>query len=234
MITRLEVDGFKSLQGFAVDLEPFTVFIGPNGAGKSNILEALALLGRLASMPIVDAFKLGRGRPVDQFSRYGDEVAREVRFAVEFLFFGKCSANEKCKPNGASRFRYELVIERETRSSGTEHLKVQHEQLRTLRRDEDAWIDTRDRSVVAGRRSDLHRSTRASSRAAGGSRSRDRPEEDLTTLLNQNRRRRPNSPYALFGEQVRFETLHRLSAFVEFETALVEFVRRFGAHPTGT
>ena len=30
MITRLEVDGFKSLRDFAVDLEPFTVFIGPN------------------------------------------------------------------------------------------------------------------------------------------------------------------------------------------------------------
>jgi predicted ATPase len=130
MITRLEVDGFKSLQGFAVDLEPFTVFIGPNGAGKSNILEALALLGRLASMPIVDAFKLGRGRPIDQFSRYGTEVAREIRFAVEFLFVG-------------SRFRYELVIERLTRSSGTEHLLARHEQLRPLRRDEDAWLDAR-------------------------------------------------------------------------------------------
>ncbi len=34
--------------------------------------------------------------------------------------------------------------------------------------------------------------------------------------------------YALFGEQVSFEALRRLSAFVEFETALVEFVRSFG------
>jgi energy-coupling factor transporter ATP-binding protein EcfA2 len=143
MITRLEVDGFKSLQGFAVDLEPFTVFIGPNGAGKSNILEALALLSRLASMPIVDAFKGGRGRPGDQFSRHGDEVAREMRFAVEFLFFGTCEPNGECKPNGESRFRYELVIERVKRESGTEHLSVRHELLRTLQRDEDAWIDAR-------------------------------------------------------------------------------------------
>lgn len=137
MITRLEVDGFKSLQGFAVDLEPFTVFIGPNGAGKSNILEALALLARLTSMPIVDAFKLGRGRPIDQFSRYGDEIAGEIQFAVEFLVIGKPNDNE------ISRFRYELVIERQTRSSGTEHLTVRHEQLRTLRCDEDTWIDAR-------------------------------------------------------------------------------------------
>lgn len=139
MITRLEVDGFKSLQGFAVDLEPFTVFIGPNGAGKSNILEALALLARLASMPIVDAFKLGRGRPSDQFSRYGDELAREIQFAVEFLFVGSVPNDI----NDISRFRYELVIERLTRSSGTEHLIVRHEQLRSLRFDEDTWIEAR-------------------------------------------------------------------------------------------
>jgi energy-coupling factor transporter ATP-binding protein EcfA2 len=143
MITRLEVDGFKSLQGFSVDLEPFTVFIGPNGAGKSNILEALALLSRLASMPIVDAFKGGRGRPGDQFSRYGDEVVREMRFAVEFLFFGTCSPDGKCEPNGTSRFRYELVIDRVKLASGTEHLSVRQELLRTLQRDEDEWVDAR-------------------------------------------------------------------------------------------
>lgn len=154
MITRLEVDGFKSLQGFAVDLEPFTVFIGPNGAGKSNILEALALLSRLASMPIVDAFKGGRGRPGDQFSRYGNEIAREMRFAVEFLFFGQCSPDGKCEPSGTSRFRYELVIERRTRPSGTEQLNVRHELLRTLQRDEDAWVAARSEFAVLVQPSD--------------------------------------------------------------------------------
>jgi hypothetical protein len=59
------------------------------------------------------------------------------------------------------------------------------------------------------------------------------PKKTLTTLLTQNRRRRPNTSYALFGEQVSFEALRRLSAFVEFETALVEFVRGFGPRPVG-
>src|SRR5690606_1008450 len=106
MITRLEVDGFKSLQGFAVDLEPFTVFIGPNSAGKSNILEALALLSRLASEPIADAFKHGRGRASDQFSRHGDEVAREIRFAAEFLVFGTYTPGQGVAPPEPSRLRY--------------------------------------------------------------------------------------------------------------------------------
>ena len=98
MLTRLEVDGFKSLRGFAVDLEPLTAFIGPNGAGKSNILEALALLSRLASMPIVEAFSGGRGRASDQFSRHGSERAQELHLAAEFLFFGVYSPEEGCSP----------------------------------------------------------------------------------------------------------------------------------------
>lgn len=144
MITRLEVDGFKSLQGFAVDLEPFTVFIGPNSAGKSNILEALALLSRLASGPIADAFRHGRGRASDQFSRHGEEVAREIRFAVEFLTFGTYTVAKTIVPNEPSRFRYELTIERMTRASGAERLIVANEVLRSLRVDEDTWIGNHD------------------------------------------------------------------------------------------
>jgi len=68
MITRIEIDGFKSFQGFALDLEPFSALIGPNGAGKSNLLDALSLLGRIAVGELATAFKEGRGRPQDQFA----------------------------------------------------------------------------------------------------------------------------------------------------------------------
>ena len=85
MITRIEVDGFKSLRDFAMDLEPFTVMIGPNSAGKSNILEALGLLSRLVTMPVSEALKQGRGRVRDQFSRHRSEVVETMAFKVEFL-----------------------------------------------------------------------------------------------------------------------------------------------------
>ncbi len=38
MLTRLEVNGFKNLFGFAIDFGAFTCIAGQNGAGKSNIL----------------------------------------------------------------------------------------------------------------------------------------------------------------------------------------------------
>ncbi|MBA3547755.1 MAG: AAA family ATPase [Nannocystis sp.] len=143
MITRLEVDGFKSLRDFAVDLEPFTVFIGPNSAGKSNVLEALALLSRLASQPIPEAFKKGRGRPSDQFTRAGSETARTMRFAVEFLIHGEYRTGQPPSPGAQSRYRYELTIERRALPSGTERLLAREERLRAMRSEEDSWIQSR-------------------------------------------------------------------------------------------
>jgi predicted ATPase len=140
MITRLEVDGFKSLRDFAIDLDPFTVLIGPNSAGKSNILEALALLSRLATHPIAEAFKKGRGRPSDQFTREGNESARAVRFAVEFFQQSLRVSLSGRSPGPRRRFRYELTLERQTLSSGAERLVVREERLCALRVEGDDWL----------------------------------------------------------------------------------------------
>jgi predicted ATPase len=143
MITRLEVDGFKSLRDFAVDLEPFTVFIGPNSAGKTNILDALELLSRLTSGSIGDAFKEGRGKSVDQFTRTGTEVVRTIRFAVEFLEHGDHPPDPERRSLRyplQSRFRYELTIERRRMRSGAERLVARDERLLGLRREDETWM----------------------------------------------------------------------------------------------
>ena len=139
MITRLEVDGFKSLREFAVDLEPLTVFIGPNSAGKSNILDALALLSRLSSMPIEEAFRQGRGRAIDQFTRRGGEAGSKIRFAVE-LFVPQGATEEASSPVSPNRVRYELSIERRAAASGVERLTVESESLRVCERATDRWV----------------------------------------------------------------------------------------------
>jgi energy-coupling factor transporter ATP-binding protein EcfA2 len=135
MITRLEVDGFKSLRDFAVDLDPFTVLVGPNSAGKSNILEALALLSRVASQSLEDAFKHGRGRSLDQFTRRGGEPGTTIRFAVEVILRGLVGAGER--GDASSRYRYELVIQRQVFGSGVELLGVPEESLRAFHSMED-------------------------------------------------------------------------------------------------
>lgn len=123
MITRIEIDGFKSLRDFSMDLEPFTVLVGPNSVGKSNVLDALMLLSRLASVPISEAFKSGRGLRLDQFTWRGGEPGRTMRFAAEmWVDIGSESV-------ARAKLRYELALERRTRKSGTEYIAIQDERL---------------------------------------------------------------------------------------------------------
>jgi predicted ATPase len=74
MITRIEIDGYKSFDGFALDLLPFTVLVGANASGKSNLLEAVDLLGQLIREPtgqtLVDHAR--RGGPKELFRRGPD------------------------------------------------------------------------------------------------------------------------------------------------------------------
>ena len=53
MLTRLEIDGFKTFENLAIDFLPFTVVLGSNAAGKSNLFDAIRLLSLLATRDVV-------------------------------------------------------------------------------------------------------------------------------------------------------------------------------------
>jgi len=61
MINRIQVNGFKSLRDFHLDLGLINVFIGANGSGKSNILEAIGVLSAAASGRVDDESLIRRG-----------------------------------------------------------------------------------------------------------------------------------------------------------------------------
>jgi predicted ATPase len=61
VLTRLKVSGFKNLDGFDVQLGPFTCFFGENGVGKSNLFDAIAFLSALADKPLAHAAAMVRG-----------------------------------------------------------------------------------------------------------------------------------------------------------------------------
>jgi len=138
MITRIEIDGFKSLRRFSLDLEPLTAIVGPNGAGKSNLLDALALLARVAETNLLTAFKSGRGRIRDQFSRTPDGIDRTMRFTVEMLLAQIQGGGMLL---GQTRVRYEIEIERTVERAGLDGLVVTRERITPLRREDDAWIN---------------------------------------------------------------------------------------------
>lgn len=100
MISRLAIDGYRSIRSLVVDLEPLTVVTGANGSGKSSLYRALRLLadcgegrviGSLAGVGGLDAVRWAgpergtlRGRPVQGTVR-GGPVALRLGVATEAL-----------------------------------------------------------------------------------------------------------------------------------------------------
>jgi len=52
MISKIEIDGYRLLDGFQADLRPLTVVIGANAVGKSSFLDALQLISQCLESPL--------------------------------------------------------------------------------------------------------------------------------------------------------------------------------------
>ena len=141
MLTRIEIDGFKTFRGFALDVPPFLVVLGRNATGKSNLFDALLFLGRLADESLLEAVRHTRGSVVELFHRRADGTrADSMSFAVEVLLersvtdaFGDTSRARH------SRIRYEVAIELRPTPQG-ERPFVCHEAVTLIRRADDIWI----------------------------------------------------------------------------------------------
>ncbi|WP_437480999.1 AAA family ATPase [Sorangium sp. So ce1014] len=127
MITRIEVDGFKSLRGFALDLEPLTAIVGANGAGKSNLLDALHLLSRLAQTSVIEALKSGRGAIRDQFSRLRDGAAERISISVEMLL--DTTRDPPWEEPSVTRVLHRTEIGRTVLSSGLEDITIDEQRF---------------------------------------------------------------------------------------------------------
>jgi predicted ATPase len=140
MLTRIEIDGFKTFESFELDLDPFMVILGANAAGKSNLFDALRLLSSLAETDLKSAVLQLRGEPHELFRLTSTSGSRRMRFAAELLLDPTAT-----DPWGAkvtidySRLRYEVVIELRPDSIGIDRLFVTHESATSIKATEDRW-----------------------------------------------------------------------------------------------
>lgn len=143
MITRIEIDGFKSFNQFKMDFTPLTVIAGTNAAGKSNLFDALRLLSGIAGTDkIQKAFLEQRGDLLELFTHFDDDtIADTMTFAVEMLvdpyIVDAWGAKEYLK---YTRLRYELELHRFVNNIGMIDIEVVNEKLVTIKHDTDRWI----------------------------------------------------------------------------------------------
>lgn len=138
MITRIEVDGFKTLRRAWLDLEPFQAIIGPNDIGKSNLLDALMLLSRLAEGDLSTATAGGRGGAADIFTwgpdgRQGERALLAVEMLVEPTVEDAWGRSSEIR---YTRLRYEIEV---ARREDQGRLAVTHEALLPIQRSDDPW-----------------------------------------------------------------------------------------------
>ncbi|MBS1251957.1 MAG: Chromosome partition protein Smc [Anaerolineales bacterium] len=143
MLTRIEIDGFKTFHDFELDLEPFQVIVGPNGVGKSNLFDAMQLLSHLTKEDLRTAFQASRGEAEELFSLLpGGQSIDEMSLAVELLTESRVRDEwGRSESLRDTRLRYELVIGREYDREGQEHLRVKRESLKRILVGQDAWLD---------------------------------------------------------------------------------------------
>lgn len=142
MITRIEIDGFKTFSNFVMEFTPFTVIAGTNASGKSNLFDALNLLSNLADKDIRATFKNLRGDADEQFTQFSSkEYSDKITLAIEML------VDKTVKDNWGeeatlkyTRLRYEIQINRIRNVKGFDDLKIFHEKLTPIKHQEDKWV----------------------------------------------------------------------------------------------
>lgn len=162
MITRIEIDGFKTFRSFQMDFAPFMVIAGTNASGKSNVFDALRLISRIGETSLREAFSEQRGEAFEQFTLFSNgERANKISFCVELLVDSEVRDNWGGKESlKYTRLRYRLVVIRRLNNLGFEDLFIGHESLNPIRHRSDKWLKSyippdkfaRWRPKVTGRR----------------------------------------------------------------------------------
>ncbi len=139
MITKIEIDGFKSFENFSMEFRPFTVIAGVNGVGKSNLFDAMRHLSDLVSdKTLRESFETDRGSLFDLFTRYPNgERKHRIGYAVELLLpksvEDEFSEKEQLK---YLRVRYELTVSADDEG----RFQIEKEHLIPIQRGKDEFL----------------------------------------------------------------------------------------------
>lgn len=83
LLTRLHLEGFRSIKSAEIELRALNVMIGANGAGKSNLIDFFRMLNFALTRGFQDPYQKDRG-PASAILHFGSKVTGVIR--GEFVF----------------------------------------------------------------------------------------------------------------------------------------------------
>lgn len=138
VLTRLQVDGFKSLRGVDLRFGPLTCIAGRNGVGKSNLFDVIQFLSDLASMPLVKAATevRGTGGRISGISTlFGEGNGRPMRLVADMVVPRQVQ-DDFDRPSLATatylRYTLELRLRSGVEEPGVQPVELLNEDLRAL------------------------------------------------------------------------------------------------------
>lgn len=165
MITRIKINGFKSLLETELYFGPFTCIAGANAAGKSNFFDSLMFLSSLADNTVLHAAKSIRSEDQkhsnikDIFFKSGSEYYDTMSFEVDMLVPKKAEDDLGQEAEASiTSLRYVLHLKLNEENSERGPIEIIKEELMPVTLTETKkniyfnkstdWVD----SVVSGRR----------------------------------------------------------------------------------
>lgn len=108
MITKIFIDGFRSLKDFTLELnEGLNILVGPNGSGKTNIISFFEFLGNLLEMNVADAVSNSGGLS-SCFTKIGEN---KIRSEMEVKIYGNIELSTRRHLFYIFSFRIKIMTE---------------------------------------------------------------------------------------------------------------------------
>jgi predicted ATPase len=166
MITRIKIDGFKSLLHTELFLSPFTCIAGANAIGKSNFFDAISFLSHLADDTILQAAKsirsenLRHSNITDIFFKSGNNHYKKMSFEIDMIVSSSGIDDLGQLANATiTSLCYYLELKLNEESPDKELIEIVKEELKPITQTEakkrihfahsNEWLN----SVIIGRRS---------------------------------------------------------------------------------
>ena len=116
MITKIEVDGFKSLSNFELELRPgLNILVGPNGAGKTNIILFFEFLSYIMKSELSGALSKAGGAGSILRKTGEENYQKKIRAKIYGGIDQKLSPREKNGKRIEYEYEFEIRLSEENR-----------------------------------------------------------------------------------------------------------------------